>query len=178
MATTYRKLSKPELRDRGLSEKSERYVSSDGSVISKRQFQKIQRGGLTYTAYRKQKGPRKVGPTTRAKRTKLHGGVFKSIYSNLTVQQAKTILARHKDKRAQIIVGIPQDYAGAERYKQTISEDGFSYRTSTPLSSSSLARKNFVDDIEAEMENSGMEVDEETMREIRITLVLYTYPKK
>lgn len=49
----YRKLSPTELEAAGLSRKSERYQSPTGELISKRQFQKIQRGGQTYTEFKK-----------------------------------------------------------------------------------------------------------------------------
>lgn len=174
---SYRKLSKRELVERGLSEKSERYISTDGTIISKRQYQKIQRGGLTYTAFRKQKSaPRTKGPTTRASRVKLHGGVYKSTYTNLTIKQANTILARNAHKRAQVIIGVPANVVEAQRYKETISEDGYSYRTSTPLSTANLARKNLVSDINDALEEIDMTVANDPG--IKITVVLYTYPKK
>ncbi len=63
-APSYKKLSPTQLKKLGLPEKSERYYLDTGKrltkagiasrVISKRQHQKIQREGLTYTQYRRE----------------------------------------------------------------------------------------------------------------------------
>ena len=64
---SYKKLSPTELVSLGFSRTSERYRDNEtGTIISKRQYQKIQRGGATYTTFRRDVivGKRQHAPNT------------------------------------------------------------------------------------------------------------------
>lgn len=101
-----RKLTKAELVARGFSEKSERFLADDGSVISKRQYQKLQRGGLTYGRWRKAVAAGEVQPKRelrpRASRVKARyverervaSYARRVYYDELTWSQLKRVLSK------------------------------------------------------------------------------------
>jgi len=99
-----RKLSKQELLDRGYSPTSERYLTDTGEVISKRQYQKLQRGGLTYSKWRKAVAAGTVTPKrpVKARAPKAKGVVIgakknRIVYEDINWGQLKRLINK-RDK--------------------------------------------------------------------------------
>src|SRR5574337_816328 len=107
----YRKLTPSELNARGLSPKSERYIdTSTDKIISKRQYQKEQRGGLTYSKYRKgvASGEIKSRAKPRAYQGKLRKTKNKKTryyeYDNLKLEQALDVAHKRIKKGQPVII--------------------------------------------------------------------------
>lgn len=170
MPTTYKRMSRAELLARGYSAGSERYLGSDGTDISKRQYQKIQRGGLTYTAFRKQREaskPRKEPTIKRSRGKHLAHGIFKSEYKDLTLEQTIRLMKRHKTKRVQLIGSVPAALSADGRYKETSS--GMTYHTFLPLTDVPYALKLIADEYHMFVTKYSAEKEE-----ILIDAVFYT----
>lgn len=97
-SASLRKLRRDELTALGYAERSERYIDAvTGGVISKRQYQKLQRGGLTYRQFKRAVAAGERS-SARAKPLALKGGKVRLQPRTLTSYGAALALIRERER--------------------------------------------------------------------------------
>ncbi len=140
--TRFHKLRRDELTALGYAERSERYIdATTGAIISKRQYQKLQRGGLTYRQFKRAvtSGERS---SARAKPIALKGGKVRLQPRTITSYGTALALIRERERKGML---------RSKAIRESLRNVGLSRSTFRKISrhfSDELVQLNAVTDVE------------------------------